>query len=244
MPDTSSDIIITGLPRAGTTLLAKMIDTMPDSVCLNEPLWHYDWAKQHGRQGPDAFARWLEEDLAEQRHHLLAGKPVMDRRLPSGEAVTNYFREHPTQKEARNRVGMVPFTREGLTADFTLATKHNILYLSVLDELVKRKAFKIIAIIRHPLGVIASWQTTPIPISRGELPAAMIYWQHMRELVATPMDLLEKQIRMYDAMCERLYAHRAQIEIIKYEELVQDPSLLADSIGKASQFRTNVITAT
>lgn len=226
------DIIITGLPRAGTTLLAAMVDEMPDSVCLNEPLWQYEWAKKHAHLGPESFAGWLKEDMAGQRKMLLAGEPIMDRRRKDGKAVTNYFREDHEQKEAINRVGMVPFTRDDLSVNFTLAAKHNILYLSALEEIAKQKAFKIIAIIRHPLGVISSWQTTPIPISRGELPAAMIYWQQMRKLVATPMELLEKQVRMYDLMCAKLYALREQISIIKYEDLIEKPSLFFEYISK------------
>ena len=34
------DIILTGIPRSGTTLAAQLIDLQVDSVCLNEPEWH------------------------------------------------------------------------------------------------------------------------------------------------------------------------------------------------------------
>ena len=37
------DLIISGIPRGGTTLTTALIDSLPNAVCLNEPQWHSDW---------------------------------------------------------------------------------------------------------------------------------------------------------------------------------------------------------
>ena len=36
------DLILTGLPRSGTTLAAAIIDQAPDALCLSEPDRHVE----------------------------------------------------------------------------------------------------------------------------------------------------------------------------------------------------------
>ncbi|MDE3059423.1 MAG: sulfotransferase domain-containing protein [Pseudomonadota bacterium] len=213
------DIVLTGIPRSGTTLLTALMDSQPASVALNEPQWQYDaMAAMKDRTPAAGFARWLIGDFADIRRKLLQGIAIPERRR-NGTAPTNYYRSHAGDRRPDIHYELVPFTRPGLTGDFTLAVKHNGLYLGVLPELAATGHFTIAAIVRHPAGAIASWRDTKVPPGKGLLPGAAGYWKEMRELTAAPMDLLEKQVRMYDLICQRLLSLKDNILLLRYEDI-------------------------
>lgn len=222
-----SDIILTGIPRAGTTFAAAVIDGLPDSVCLNEPGW------QNPRAALDAedFVQFLDNDFGKLRRLLLRGEAVPDRRALDGSATTNYYRSD-AQGMMQESFAVQPFARAGLSPNFTLAIKHNGPYLAVLPELVAAERFKIIAIIRKPLPVIRSWRRLQLPISRGDLPNAKTVWPELRAITDSEMDLLEKQVRIYELMLARLLQYEKHITLIDYDELIKKPQSLADAVGK------------
>jgi hypothetical protein len=226
----SRNILLTGVPRSGTTLLAALMDGAPDSVALNEPKWQYDWAEHHRDQGAPAFVNWLANDFAVTREKLLRGIPIEERRGADGAPVTNYYRRDTQETTYR----MLHFTRPGLSPDFTLAMKQNGLYLGTLPKLVECGLFTIIAIVRHPVGVISSWNRSPIPQREGRIPGASLYWEKMRDLTNMPIELLEKQVRMMDLMCQRLHDLRDHIRVVRHEDVTADPGILEDFIPGAA----------
>jgi hypothetical protein len=217
------DVIVTGIPRSGTTLTAALIDGLPNTVCLNEP----EWQTGNRFKDPSDFVKWLVGDFVKIRQNLLRGEPVQDRRaIKDQAAVTNYFSRHPESGKMKVNYKFVDLVRPGLTPDFTLAIKHNGPYLALLKAIIDMRWFTIIAIVRHPVEVLYSWRTLEVPISRGEMPNATPYWPAMAELVKMPMDLLEKQVKMYDLMCKRIYNLRQHLHLLPYEELLKNPELL------------------
>lgn len=204
------NILITGIPRAGTTLAAALLDAEPNTVCLNEP----EWQHPHPSLDAEGFARAIEADFSEVRRKILAGIPVPDRRDADGKALTNYY-DSGTNK---NFV-MHPLTRGNLPADFTLAMKHNGPYLAVLPELVRLGCFDIRAVIRRPLPVLRSWRRLALPISHGKMPNATAYWPEMKALTSAKMDLLEKQARMLELMFARILEYQSQVKLVRYEDI-------------------------
>jgi hypothetical protein len=239
--------LITGIPRSGTTLLAALIDSMEDSVCLNEPLWQQDLAKTSSNA--DEFVHKLVSDCSQLRAKLHGGESLPDLRRSDGLPVTNYLND-------RGEVIVRPalFSRSGLSADFTLAVKHNGLYLGALPQLIASGKFKIIALIRHPLEVLASWRASSLPVSRGELPAATYFWPEMAALMRKPMDMpaqgaarsggvwgegpqhknhiLDKQLHLLELLYRRIHEHEKHITLLRYEELVAHPSQLEKLFGR------------
>jgi hypothetical protein len=201
------NILITGIPRAGTTLAASRLDAEPDSICLNEPEWH----RPHPSLSAGQFAQAIAKDMHDLRRKILEKEPIIDRRHADGTAPTNYY--GPGME-----IVNYPLVREGLTPEFTLGIKHNGPYLSVLPELVALKELEIFAVIRHPLPVIRSWRRLKLPVSEGRLPNAVAYWPEMKNICATRIDLLEKQVHMLDAMFARIDSQNEHIIILRYEE--------------------------
>jgi hypothetical protein len=205
------NILLTGIPRAGTTLAASLIDAEPNSVCLNEP----EWQHPHPLLDAAGFAQAIQEDFPDIRKKLLAGVPLPDRRAEDGSALTNYY-----GNGMEKQFVMHPLVRKDLTADFTLAIKHNGPYLAVLPELIALESFEIRAVIRHPLPVLRSWRRLQLPISYGEMPNAAAYWKDLRNITESAAPILEKQVKMLELMFTRIVRHQSQLTLLRYETLL------------------------
>src|SRR5262245_56837618 len=77
------DLIITGVPRSGTSLAAAIIDQLPDAFCLSEP--ENQIALMETAATAEEFVTRLGEDFAAIRRTLLAGGSVLDRRGDGGQ---------------------------------------------------------------------------------------------------------------------------------------------------------------
>jgi hypothetical protein len=83
------DLIITGVPRSGTTLAAAIIDQAPDSLCLSEPDSHVEMMKEAA--SAEDFVAGLCREFDAVRRTILAGGSVLDRRQADGAPVTNHL---------------------------------------------------------------------------------------------------------------------------------------------------------
>jgi hypothetical protein len=223
------DLILTGVPRSGTTLAAAIIDQSPDSLCLSEPDWHVG-LMQEAANAQDFVAR-LSWELAAVRGTILAGGSVSDRRRADGVPLTNYFSD-PLPDGRREPVFTIQnVSRRGLSANFVLGVKHNALYSAVLPEIIAAARFRILVIIRDPVAVVMSWRSLDLPVSRGRLPAAERFWPELASVCHADFDLTEKQFRVYDLLLERFLQWARRIHVVRYEELITDPGRLLRAAG-------------
>jgi hypothetical protein len=223
------DLIITGIPRSGTTLATAIIDQVPDAFCLSEP--ETQIALMEGAETAEEFVTRLGAEFDAVRRQLLAGGTVLDRRADTGKAITNYFGRPNADGRRGVSYAIVPVSRPGLSREFLLGIKHNALYIAVLPEIVKHSRWRIIAVVREPLAVLMSWRSLDLPISQGQLPAAERFWPEMAKLTRAGMDLTEKQIRMCDLLCRRFVALARDITVVPYERFVTDPGALLSACG-------------
>lgn len=234
-----ADVLVTGVPRGGTTLVGALLDSLPDTVCLSEPPWQ--WHKATGGRldiGPDprgeVFAKWLVGDFVDLRRRLLRGEPVLDRRSADNRATTNYHakRSSGTGANAPAAAGVqVRGFRAGpLERDFTLAIKHNGPYLTALKPLLDLDHFTIIGVVRHPVDVIHSWRSLDLPVSRGKMHDAARCWPEMAQATADG-DVLQRQVLIYDLICQRLHALGDRLTLLRYEHVLADPACVSRAIG-------------
>jgi hypothetical protein len=195
------DLIITGVPRSGTSLAAAILDRAPDALCLSEPGHHRELMRS-ARDAAD-FATRLGQEFGAVRRTILAGGAVLDRRHADGSAVTNYFADAEPGRRREPTGSWRSISRPGMSRNFTLGIKHNALYTAALPEIVRRGWFRVVAIVRDPVAVLTSWRTLDLPVSAGRLPAAERFWPEMAALTRSDVDLVEKQIRMVDLFCCR-----------------------------------------
>lgn len=218
------DLIVTGIPRGGTTLAAALIDSCSNAICLSEPAHHAELL-EHAPTAAD-FAAALSADFAKLRQSLMAGGGVLDRRTADGKPVTNYFAtaDDPSRRTATYDMHWRFGT--DLSDGFLLAAKHNAMFASALEEIADQPAFAVLAIVRHPADVVASWQSLSLPISEGRLPAAEKFWPEMRELSASSLPLFEKQILIFEMMCGRFRRLSDRIDVLRFEDMVANPERL------------------
>ena len=196
----SRNLLVTGLPRSGTTLLAALVDSAPDAICLSEPPLRL--AKPHVE--PAAFTRAMRTEFAETRARLMAGLPLEERRGPAGERLTNYLVREGERKEPMLIASMQPVIRHRpVAADVILALKSNAAFLSALPELAASDEFECAAILRHPRAIFASWLTSGMPIAQGLF--AIHRWPAMAAIAAhTELTDAEKLAHVYDTAVRRI----------------------------------------
>lgn len=236
----TQNVLVTGIPRAGTTLLGALLDSLPNTVCLSEPPWH--WHRSTGGQldiGPDptgeVFAKWLVGDFIDLRRKLVDGESVRDRRSEINQPFTNYHSARSSAEQKKHSaLQLRNFSLASLDAQFTLAIKHNGPYLTALGPLVDLEYFSIIGMVRNPVDVIHSWRSLNLPVSRGMMHDAARCWPEMAEATKSA-NTLKRQVMIYDLICKRLHAYRDRISILRYEDVIRDPSRVARVMNSPSQ---------
>jgi Sulfotransferase domain len=234
------DLIITGVPRSGTTLAAAIIDQSADALCLSEPEGHVDLMRE--AVSSEDFVAKLSQEFDVVRRTVLDGGAVVDRRRADGAPVTDYFSDLRPDGRREKAFTIRTIRRPGLSPDCVLGVKHNALYTAVLPEIVRSGRFRVVAIVRDPADVLMSWRTLDLPVSRGRLPAGERFWPELAALGRADLDLTDKQIRICDLLLSRFEELADQIAVVPYEVFVVDKTrlLAAAGINKAPAARSSV----
>ncbi len=223
------NVVVTGIPRSGTTLTAALIDSLDDAVCLSEPAWQDSWPREMA--GRHTYAKRVCDDFERVRGILQSGGAVPDRRRRDGSAVCNYFPRDSAEGDS-GAYAISPFSRSGLSGNFLLGMKHNAHYACILCELVEQPAFAVVAVIRHPVPTILSWRSLDLPVSQGRMPAGERFWPELAAVPESTDDILLRQVLIYRLFCERFLLLRPRIKLLRYEDIVADPSILGNSFGR------------
>lgn len=230
-PDPYTDVIVTGIPRSGTTLVAALLDNAENTVCLLEPDEHIRLLA--GSTSAQCYVEALTTDFRRTRDRITAGLSVLDRRSANGCILTNYFsQQRPLGERREPRFEMKAIDTRHLQEGFTLAMKHNVEYTSVLPELVASRQFKIICPIRNPIATILSWNTLTTPVARGAIPAAGFFWREVERELETESDLVARQVLIFDSFCRRYFEYRDRISVVAYEHLLGKPELIAGLVER------------
>ncbi len=204
-----NSVILTGLPRAGTTLTCKLLSEQENIIGLNEPIaWRGLRTYQEGLER-------LNDRLGRFRHTLLTeGKAPV--RGKDGKITDNHFERTEGARKRVIRRAEVYFDKP-LTADFKLFVKHNSVFTQLLPDLMK--TYPCYAIIRNPLAVLGSWSTVTIPVSRGTMRHLDVLNPKMQQQLDQMDDLLERQLFLLDFYFMR-YAELEPDQVVRYESVI------------------------
>jgi hypothetical protein len=221
---TNRDIVITGIPRSGTTLLSALLNNPPSSVSIGEPRWHGKRVRDLNGDA-EAFADWLQADFQDVRNKIENGQAIETREALDGGILTNYR----AGNEKNFRFAHKTFVVE---PKFVLAMKSPVLYTAVLPSLIAR-GHSVIAIIRNPVATLLSWASVPFPISRGRLPAGERYWPELAAITGSTRPVLERQAMIWELFARRYVESKSAISLLRYEDLVARPQIAGDLAGTA-----------
>lgn len=215
-----NDIILTGIPRSGTTLACAMIFNLSNAVCLSEPEIINQFIAKAG--SIDEYTAMIEKEFTLIRNHIWKNKKIENKKGLNGELLTNYYSRN-SDGEAKVNFKLEAERVEILNKKFVLGIKHNAHFMSVLTELARNQGFSIYVVIRDPINTVLSWRSLSLPISEGRLPAAEKFWPEIRHISNSNESLLVRQVMILEQFFQKIYENKDSIHIIIYEELVKDP---------------------
>ncbi len=205
----SSNIILTGIPRSGTTLLCRLLSECANVVALNEPL------------SPDVFpdrktaiSNIATSFISFRSSLLIYG--IAPARVENGTITDNAYSE---DKGVRTRVvdRMEVRFEKPLSEEFLLAMKHCAEFTLLLPELADH--YKVFALVRNPLALLSSWATVNVPVSRGKVAKSSRLLPSFAQAIENIPTLLDKQLYILDWYFAQ-YASLPGEQVFRYEELI------------------------
>ena len=208
------DLILTGVPRAGTTLCCDLLGRAEDTVALVEPMPVHALPQAHAQAVAEIRAFFVHS-----RASLLATGTATGQQI-DGEGTDNFFDAQRADNGLRVRKAQLGDLRidKPLSSGFTLVVKHNAAFTALLPTLAQ--AFECLAVVRNPLSVLASWNSVELPVAHGRLPAGERLDQRLADALDAQPDLLERQLLLLDWLFARFAGALPKQRIVRYEDVV------------------------
>jgi hypothetical protein len=205
------DIILTGPPRSGTTLACFLLNKLPHTIALHEPMrLSMFTSPEEGLSSVQAFFPEMRQSLQKE------GKALS--RISKNEIPDNPFpQDRSGLRKSIVRKDWVTFHKP-LQDGFDLILKHNAHFTFTLAQLMPH--YPCYALIRHPVAVIASWNTIDAPVAEGRLNVLPGLRPDLHARLTQISDTLERQVMLLHYLFEA-YAPLPETTIIRYEDLVR-----------------------
>lgn len=217
------DLILTGLPRSGTSLLCSLLNGEPQAAVINEPAEIYAIFHRRPWQLRHRGGAWVREAF-------LAYYRDLRQRVMSGLPVDNKLAQDTRSSDRR-----VPWVMSSAgAAGLVLGTKNTLVYTVNLGLLVGL-GLRISAVVRSPVDSVMSWHSCTEPnlrhlrsgrihSVRRSAPGILSEQQqeafaHMQEL---PTGSIARLCAMWCFLAGQYLVFRGALEIIRYESLVAD----------------------
>jgi hypothetical protein len=205
-----NNIVITGVPRSGTTLCCYLLSQVPNMVALNEPLNLRKFKTKR------RAIRGIENFYAHTRHTLLTEGFATARATKDG-LTDNNFAVVAGKRDLVVKKRQVKIDKP-LDANFYLALKHNALFTIMVSQL--QELYPTYAIVRNPLSILGSWNSVEIPVTRGEVRAAQWLAPQLTEQLEEIPDIYDKQLHILNWYFNQ-YLSLPKDNVLKYEEIIR-----------------------
>ncbi len=217
------NVLLTGIPRSGTTLCCHLLNQLPNVLALHEPMSPADFCAEKGRaaacQQVLDFADTVRQQVHDQgkarsshRDGKIPDNPIEEQSLRSGLRKPNIAQ------------GEIDVSSRHLTKGFSLVIKHNALFTALLPEL--QESLPVYAVIRNPLAVLCSWSSVDLPVNRGRIPAGEKFDHQLKKKLDDCDDCLDRQLILLDWMFGIFNKYIEKDNILRYEEVVKSPKTL------------------
>lgn len=228
----SNTLLLTGLPRAGTTLSCNILNSHPNVLALLEPMAPSDFKPELGHS---AAITLIKKFVDETRVSALTQGQVVSRHRDG------IVPENPVAYEVSDSglrkldvsLGSIAVSDRVKNKNFTLVIKHNALFTALLPEL--REAFPVYGIVRNPLAVLASWNSVDLPVNNGHIPAGEMYDPALAQLLADTPGRVERQLHILEWFCAH-FARNLQNPILRYEDFVVEPAVIGRTMSLLSPY--------
>lgn len=210
------DIILTGIARSGTTLTCALLNRLPGTVALHEPMNPADLV---GLDPGSVYLERIAAFFAAQRASLLADGTAVSK-ARDGKVPDNPFERPAAGTQLRPSTvdnQSVQFGKR-LVAGFRLVVKHPNLFTATLPSLLTR--YPCFAVIRNPLAVLLSWHTIQAPVNRGRLPFGEAFDPALAAALDAEADTVSRQLILLRWYFSRYRSLLPDDHVIRYEHLI------------------------
>jgi hypothetical protein len=233
----SHDVLLAGIPRSGTTLACELLNLLPETVALDEPMrvsWLTGAARVDEQPGASpapgskpAAPLDREQICGEvERFMRLTRRTITDEKTAVSQQVEGRVfggKWADDYDESGVRTGLAKRgeikVEKQLSPDFMLVIKHTGAFTALLGTLVK--TFPVYAIVRNPLAILSSWETIPFPAREGR--------HHVVEAIDPALtgeleridDRLDRELHLLGWFFARYRDFLPGDRVVRYEDLVR-----------------------
>ena len=211
------DVLVTGIPRSGTTLVCSLLNKLPDIVALHEPMDVWDFVNcRNGNEIADLIGKFCAESRESLRQQGFAiskhvGGEIRDN--AAGDQV-----DSAGKRVRRTEHGKISIDKP-LSENFTLVIKHPLAFTALLDSLSQR--FECYAMVRNPLATLASWNSLDwLKVKNGHAPIAEKLDADLARKLSNASDAIERQIQILEWSHDRFHRFLPERAVIRYEDLI------------------------
>lgn len=210
------NVLLTGIPRSGTTLACHLLNKLEDVVALHEPM---DVSRFFGVTEPAAIHeivdRWCARTRTSVLEHGTAPSKQLDGKVPDN-PVGAAAGASGARKEIVSR-GEVRIERP-MTAEFTLVVKHPAMFTALIEALAPR--YPLVAIVRNPLSVLASWNSVELHVRSGRVPATEKFAPELAADLERMTDTTSRQIHLMNWYFDRYARLMEPANVLRYEDMI------------------------
>jgi Sulfotransferase family len=229
------NVLITGTPRSGTTLVCSLLNKVPDVVALHEPMNVFEFV---GRKG-DEVAKIIQEFCAESRKSLHENKFAISKHVGGKVRDNSATADRSGKRTRQTEHGRIKIDKP-LSQDFTLAIKHPAAFTALLEPLSEQ--FECCAIVRNPLATLGSWNSLDwFPLKDGKLPVGEKLDLDLARELAKLSDKIDRQIHVLEWFHGRFRRFLQENAILKYEDVIGSRAReLAKIVATAEQLNEDL----
>lgn len=211
-----NNIIVTGLPRSGTTLTCHLLNKVPNTVALHEPMEVRKLAKYKKHSlACDQIEAFFDQMRTSIRKRKKAVSKQVNGKVPDNPVANKYSVSGLRASIASHTEIIIEKTLE---TNFNLIVKHPSVFTALVETLVAR--FPVYAVIRNPLSILTSWNSVEFPVQTGHAPAAENLDIQLKEALAKIDDRIERQLYLLSWFFKQYEQFLSRDSVIYYENIV------------------------
>jgi hypothetical protein len=213
----NNDVLVTGTPRSGTTLTCHLLNKLPDTVALHEPMKVNKFAQLENHE---EICRSIKRFCDEQRMSIYERKRAISKNV-GGAVPDNHYGESRSDGGLRQSLASKSeiVIDKDLSQNFLLVIKHISAFTALLGMLVEH--FPVYAVVRNPLATLTSWNSIDFNLQRGHVPAAERLDANVKAKLANIDDVLDRQIWLLGWFHGQFRRYLPEQSIIRYESVIE-----------------------
>lgn len=224
------NIILTGIPRSGTTLTCSLLNKVANTLALIEPL---DMPAFNVCVNSSQRYAFLEQYFLQLREDIANSNAISLLDIAGDGTNTFQYNEQGARKTQIKGHNSQRITK-ALDENFTLLIKHPNIFTALLGEL--KIHWDCYALVRNPLSVLASWESLAHPLSSGHAPMAELHDSQLRQCLAQTSDKLTRQLMLINWYFTTYLRELTLEQILRYEDIVSSAGAALGAILPYAHF--------